>query len=210
MWDGENLREQARRALANEKWVRRRNIAFTLVCWLILTAAGFYIAARIIHALLILLTACLIAYALYPLVEWLRRFMPRALALLLVYVLLLAVVGTFGYFVVSSAVIQLRLLADQVRMLLSSGPNDAPSPLMQQLFRWGFTKGQITGAEGEIVSRLQTWTGQIVPVVSSVVNGVLDTVLVVVLSVYLLIDGARVATWANARRCGCAPASRRF
>jgi predicted PurR-regulated permease PerM len=185
--------------LASEKWVRRRNIAFTLVCWLILAAAGIFVAARIVHALLILLTACLIAYALYPLVERLRRFMPRALALLLVYALLLAVVGTFGYFVVSTAIIQLRLLADQVRMVLCSGPNCAPSPLILQLEHWGFTQDQIRGAEQEIVARLQTWTGEIVPVVSSVVNGVLDTVLVVVLSIYLVIDGARVATWANTR-----------
>src|SRR5260221_13402193 len=149
-----------------------------------------------IHSLLILLTASLIAYALYPLVERLRRFMPRALALVLVYVLLLVVVGTFGYFVVSTAVIQLRLLADQVRVLLTPGPHNTPGPLIQQLQRWGFTQEQITAAEQEIVSRLQTWTGQIVPVVSSVVNGVLDTLLVVVLSVYLLIDGARGVTWA--------------
>ncbi len=199
MGDGANLREQAGRALANEKWVHRRNIAFTLVCWLILTVAGLYVAARIIHALLILLAACVIAYALYPLVERLRRFMPRALALALVYILLLAVVGTFGYFVVSTAVIQLRLLVDQVRALLSSGPNGAPGPLIQQLKQWGITQAQIAAAEQEIVAKLQTWTGEIVPVVSSVVNGVLDTVLVIVLSIYLLIDGARVATWANTR-----------
>jgi predicted PurR-regulated permease PerM len=199
MRDGANPQEQEARALASERWAQRRTIAVTLVCWLILVVAGLWVAAHVIHALLILLAACLIAYALSPLVERLRRFMPRALALVLVYVLLLVAVGVFGYFVVSTAIAQLILLAGQVRTLLSTGPNGAPSPLVRWLEQWGITQAQITAARQQVVSALEVWTGQIVPVLSSVVNGVLDTVLVIVLSIYLLIDGARVSAWANSR-----------
>jgi predicted PurR-regulated permease PerM len=199
MWDRANLRERTARALTDERWVRWRTIAFTLVCWLVLAAAGLWVAAHIIHALLILLVSCLIAYALYPLVEHLRRFMPRALALLVVYVLLLAIIGGFGYMVVSTAVTQFVALVDRMRTLLMPGPDGAPGILVRQLEAWGVSPAQIAAAQQDLLGALQAWTGQIVPVLTSLVNAVLDTVLVVVLSVYLLLDGAGVATWANTR-----------
>lgn len=182
---------------AKDAWVHRRNIAFTLVCWLILLVAALWLAAHIVHALLILLVAALVAYALHPLVERLRRWMPSAAALAIVYLALLAVVLTFGYFVVSTAAAQLVSLVDQIRALLYPTPGSGQSPLLAQLHAWGISQAQIDDARADILSVLQGWTGQIVPVLSGVVNGMLDTVLVVVISIYLLVDGARVSTWAN-------------
>ena len=182
-----------------EIWIERRNIAFTIVCWLFLAVAALWVVAHIIHALLILVVACLLAYALYPLVERLRRWIPRPLALALVYLALLVVFVTFGYFVISSAATQLVLLAAQIRILLSPSAGGGQSPLLALLHTWGISQQQIDDARAQLLDLLQTWTGQIVPVLSGIVNGVLDTVLVIVISVYLLIDGARVATWANTR-----------
>src|SRR5262249_16078682 len=127
------------------------------------------------------------------------RWMPRPIALAIVYLGLLGTIGVFGYFVVTTAITEFTVLANQVRVLLSPGPNGQPAPLVQELEHLGLQQDQITTASNQIVATLQQWTSQAVPILTRILNGVLDTVLVLVMSIYLLIDGQRVARWTSTR-----------
>src|SRR5262249_6010055 len=82
--------------------------------------------------------------------------------------------------------------AKQARVLLSPGPNGEPAPLVQELEHLGLSHEQINSASNQVVATLQQWSSQAVPILTGILNGVLDTVLVLVMSIYLLLDGERV------------------
>lgn len=176
-------------------WAHRRDVGLALLAWLALIGVALWLAAHVVRALLIVVIASLLAYALSPAVARLRRWLPRWLAILLVYVGLLGVLGVIGYFVVTTAVAQLGGLVQLAQQQLRGGQNGAPSPLVQRLEDLGIPRDQIDAVGSAAVAQLRTAGGEVVPVVTGVLNGTLDTVLILVLSVYLLIDGARVSVW---------------
>src|SRR5262249_1701743 len=130
-----------------------------------------------------------------PLVTWLRRGMPQWLAILLVYASLLGVFGFFGYLLVSSAIEQLAALGGQARQFLTPGPHQEPAPLVQQLKQFGISQQQIDDYAGRLAGQVEVVGSEVVPVLRAVVTGVLDAVLTVVVSIYLLMDGQRVGRW---------------
>lgn len=182
---------------ADPTWTRRRNVAFTIVCWLFLAGVTLWAAAHVIHAVLVLVVSGLLAYALAPLVARLARWMPRWLALVLVYLGLLALVGALGYVLVNAAITEVTRLVDQVRQVVATGPDGAPSPLDQFMQQLGLSQTQINDIRQQVLTQTQRLAGDIIPVLQGVFNGVLDVVLVLVLSIYLLIDGARAYAWAR-------------
>lgn len=175
------------------KWVRRLLIPLAILAWagvviLILWAAGF-----VARTILLLVIAMLLAYALSPLVTLLERVMPRFLAILLVYLIVLGGIGTLLYFIVLTAVDQIVSLSNYLGTALAPGQNGHPSALEQTLSSLGISQSQITAARSQIVSQAEGLAGNIVPVLTSVVGAALDIILVAVMSVYLLIDGKRIA-----------------
>ncbi len=186
------LTPQRARAL---HWARRRDTGLALVCWAALIAASVWLLSHVLRAVVMLIIAALLAYALAPFVAYLRRWMPRWLAILLVYVGLLAVLGLFGYLLVTASIEQLRTLVTEARHLLTPGANDTPSPLIEQLRNFGISQQQLDDFTRSLATYAETLGRDLLPLLSGFANGALDTVLIGVVSVYLLMDGARVGTW---------------
>jgi predicted PurR-regulated permease PerM len=180
---------------ANERWARRRDAAIAVLGWLIIVALVIWAASHVIRALLILIVAALLAYALMPAVKFLSHFLPRPLALLLVYLAFVSVIGALGYLIVSTAITQVGMLTHQVSTLITPGKNGADSPLITRLRELGISQSQIQSAGDQILRQTQVLAAGIVPFLEGIFNGVLDAVLVTVLSIYLLIDGQRVIAW---------------
>jgi predicted PurR-regulated permease PerM len=176
-------------------WAQRRDTALALVSWAALLAAAIWLASHVVRALLLLVLASLLAYALAPLVSRLRRYMPQWLAIFIVYLGLLVVLAVFGYLLVSSAIQQLTALAHQGRVLITPGAHGAPSPLIRQLNHLGITQKQVDDFSQRVVAGAESLGSDLVPVLAGIANGTLDAVLILVISVYLLIDGARVGRW---------------
>lgn len=177
------------------RWARRAFIGLAIICWVALLGGGLWVLSHFVRALLLLTIAALLAYALSPLVARLRRYMPQWLAILLVYVALLAVVATFGMLVVRTAIDQIAALVVQMRAFLAPGSNGAQSGLAQALARFGVSQAQLDSWQSAIVAQAGTVGREAVPVLTGVANATLDTFLVLVLSIYLLVDGARVSRW---------------
>ena len=174
------------------KWVRRVLIPLAILAWagvaiLILWAAGY-----VARTILLLVIATLLAYALSPLVTLLERVVPRFLAILLVYLIVLGGIGTLLYFIVRTTVDQIVSLSNYLGVALTPGQNGHPSALEQTLTSLGISQDQITAARSQIVNQAEGLAGNIVPVLTGVVGAALDIILVAVMSVYLLIDGKRV------------------
>jgi predicted PurR-regulated permease PerM len=174
------------------RWVRRVLIPLAILAWagvgiLILWAAGY-----VARTILLLVIATLLAYALSPLVTLLARVMPRFLAILLVYLIVLGGIGTLLYFIARTTVDQIISLSDYVGVLLTPGTNGHPSALEQTLSSLGISQDQIASARSQIISQAEGLAGNIVPLLTGVVGAALDIILVAVMSVYLLIDGKRI------------------
>jgi len=139
--------------------------------------------------------AALLAYALAPGVKVLQRFMPRFLAILIMYLLVLGAISFLLYLVISTAIEQVGSLASNVQKWLTPSSAGHPFHLEQTLRTLGISSEQITSFRTQITSRLEEAASSAVPLLTGFFDVVVNIVLVAVLSIYLLIDGSRVANW---------------
>lgn len=180
--------------LAEVNWARRRDIALAILGWLLLLWVALWAASHIIGALLTVLLAALLAYAIYPFVKQLSRWLPRPLAIAVAYVLVAGVLGFLIYLIVQTAILQIAGLVHALGRVLKDSENPS-SPLMQSLQRVGISVDQVRGLTGQFASRIEAMATGAVPIIASVFGGALEFILVVVLSIYLQLDGHRIITW---------------
>lgn len=177
------------------KWTRRRDIPIAILAWSALTLLVFWLASHVTRTIILLVVAGLLAYALAPLVTIFQRVMPRFLAILIVYLIVLGGIVALLYFVVVTAIDQVNSLAKAISSLLSTPKNGQLSPLMQTLQRIGVSPEQVKSLEAQLLNQAGSLSSNVLPVVTEVFNVVLDIFLIAVLSIYLLIDGSRVTRW---------------
>ena len=179
---------------ARERWAHRRDIAIAILGWLAILAVVLWAGAQIIRALLILLLAALIAYALTPAVKFLARFLPRGLAIVLVYLAFVSVIGAIGYLLVTSTISQVTAFSGQISVWLAPGANGQPLFILK-LEQLGITQSQIQTAGNQLLAQTRDLANGAVPLLEGIFAIVVDAILVTVLSIYLLVDGSRVVTW---------------
>lgn len=176
-------------------WSRRRDMALAIVGWAVVFGGVFWLASHIVHTLLMLIIAALLAYALAPAVTTLQRFTPKWMAVLAVYLLVLAVVVGVFTLLISTVVTEVTALAHLVTQMLSPDQTSASSPIYQTLNRLGVSSSQLSAARNWATGQLAGAAGVAAPILTGVLNGLLDFVLITVLSIYLLLDGPRVVRW---------------
>ncbi|HJT56138.1 MAG TPA: AI-2E family transporter [Ktedonobacteraceae bacterium] len=174
------------------KWIRRVGIPLATLAWFGVIAAVFWAVSHVARSLILLIIAAILAYALAPLVNVLHRFMPRLLAILLVYLIAMGAISIVLYFLIRAALTQAEELQKQVNTLLRPGQS---SPLISALTSLGIDPTQLQNARQVITSHLGTLANQILPVVRSIFDSMLDVIVVAMLSIYLLLDGSRVFRW---------------
>ena len=176
-------------------WMRRCGLPFTILAWTGVALLLLWLVGHVIQTLLLLTFAALLAYALAPAVTFLARLMPRFLAILIVYLIVLGALSAVLYLIVSTAIVQFASLGDYVRQLLTPSSTGQLTPLEQAAQSFGISSSQIATARDQLVASIQGFAGSVVPLLTGLVGAVLDVILVAVLSIYLLIDGARVSNW---------------
>jgi predicted PurR-regulated permease PerM len=176
-------------------WVRRCGLPFTILAWTGVALLLLWLAGQVIQTLLLLTLAAVLAYALAPAMTILARVMPRFLAIVVVYLVVLGAICALLYLIVRTAIVQFVSLADYVRFLLTPNTGGQLTPLDQALQSFGISPSQIASARDQIVASLEGFAGSVVPLLTGLVGVVLDVILVSVLSIYLLVDGARVVDW---------------
>jgi predicted PurR-regulated permease PerM len=158
-----------------------------------------WLSSKVIVVLLILLVAALLAYAVVPVIDLLHRLMPRFLAMLLVYLVAIAVFGLLAYLAVKTLIPQLESLVQSVETFVQPGSNGQASPLDQSLQSLGFTQSQINAAARQIHSQLSTIAADVVNGTELLIGGLISAgfniLITVVVSIYLLVDGYRFGNW---------------
>lgn len=184
-------------------WTRRLIILLTILAALALALVILWGASHITTSLLIFAVAALIAYAIAPMVALFRRFIPRALAILAAYLIVLILLGLVFYLIISTMITQLSGLAQNVSVLLTPTGNSGNSPLIGILLRIGLTDSQIQSIAQQLGSQLTSIAGSVasgvLPIIQGIASGILNILLTIVISIYLLLDGSRVSNWLRNR-----------
>jgi predicted PurR-regulated permease PerM len=185
--------------IATHVWTRRLIIILTILASLVLVVLLLNGASHITTSILIFLVAALIAYAIVPLVDLLHRVMPRALAILAVYLVVLVLLGLLMYFVIYTTVIQIIQLEHTIGGYLTPGSNGKPSPIVQFLLALGLSSAQLSTITQQLEAQLTgfagTVAGGVLPILSSITSALVNILLTVVISIYLLIDGSGAIRW---------------
>lgn len=177
------------------KWIRRCGLPFAILAWTGVALLLLWLAGHIVQTLLLLTIAALLAYALTPAVKLLSRVMPRLLAILIVYLVILGALSTLLYLIVRTAIVQFSSLAGYVQVLLTPGKGGQPTPLEQTARSLGISSAQIASARDQLVTTIEGFSGSVVPLLAGLVGAILDVILVAVLSIYFLASGSRVSDW---------------
>lgn len=164
-----------------------------LIRYLLLIALGWAIAQFLAYfetVLIIFLCAAIFAFLLNCPVQWVARFVPRGVAVTVVFLLSLLLIGGLVATLGSAIVSQFQQLLTQSPQLVESVV-DLSERLQVFLARWNlqvdFTvlAEQFRGRTLEIVETNFT-------VVQDVFFSVVDTVLIAVVSFFMLLDGRRI------------------
>jgi predicted PurR-regulated permease PerM len=185
-------RPQERR---DNKWTRRRDIPIAILAWVLLVAFILWASWHIIRSLVLLAIAALLAFALAPTVKLLQRWMPRFIAILLVYTIVLGAISILLYFIVRTAIEQTISLSHQIRELLRPGPTSQAAQLEQLLAQFGISAGQISAARQLLIDQAERVAGDSLPILRNIIESIFDIVVVAILSIYLLLDGSRAVIW---------------
>ena len=97
-------------ASSTSVWVRRFLIVLTVLGCMVIVGIVFWFLAILAHPIILLFIGVVIAYLLYPLSKRLSRHMPRALAILLTYGIVAAVLFSVSYVMLLAALSQLNAL----------------------------------------------------------------------------------------------------
>jgi len=176
------------------KWADRRDIPIAILAWIALVVFTLWAASFVVRTLLVIVVAALLAYALAPGVRLLNRIMPRVLAILIIYLVVLGGISTLLYFVINTTILQVGSLVANLQVLLTPTGNQ-PSPLVTFLSQFGISQSQISGFLQQVIGQAEGFVGSVVPLLTSIFDAALDIIIVAVLSIYLLIDGARLKIW---------------
>jgi predicted PurR-regulated permease PerM len=186
------------RAALSEPWLRALVLPLIILAWLAVLLIVGWLLSHITRTILLVVLAVVLAFAFTPLANLFQRWMPRPLAIGLAYLVGLAAVIGFGAYIVGTTVNQVGALVNNLpeyaqqaqalvpRLELFVAPLGISTDTIAELQQQGLGELQSAGTTvaRESVSRL-----------AEVFGTFIDIVLVLILSIYLASNGARIARW---------------
>jgi predicted PurR-regulated permease PerM len=156
---------------------------------------ALYGISLILTAVIILLLSALFAYFIYPLVQVLQRHLPKALAICTAFLLLAGILAVVVVIVASSINPQIASLAKSLQFLLSPAGERQLQSYTAFLGKFGITSGQVDQFKNQLLSQVQGVLPGLLPYLTGLVANIFNLVIVITLSVYFLLDGARIIRW---------------
>ena len=177
------------------KWTLTRDILIVVICIGIVLWGTFSIMGMVVHAIILLLLAMAVAFLVTPLVNLLNRYMPRVVAVLLVYMLVLAGLGGLFYALVFSLIQQITFFSNHLPGYVQDLPGTYAN-FLQWLVKQGVPQTSINKALTTISDQAQalviSLADNLVSIVLIITDVIVNVLLVTVLSFYLTLDGKRI------------------
>lgn len=187
-----------RRSFIERDWQRALFIPLTILAWLAVLLIGVWLLSHVLKTVLTIVLGAILAFALTPLVSYLRRFMPRGLAIAVAYLLGFAVIFGLLSFVVATAANQITYLVGHLEQYKTRASSLEPQ-IVHVLSPFGVTPAKYNLALKQGTAYLQTAgtsiAGQSLGIVTSVLDTIVSIVLVLILSVYLTANGDRIGAF---------------
>ncbi|GAC1321929.1 MAG: AI-2E family transporter [Chloroflexota bacterium] len=179
-------------------WLRALVLPLIILVWLVLLVLGLWVLSHFTRAILLFTLAAVLAFAFTPLANFFTRWMPRPLAIGLAYLLGLGVVFAFGAYIVATSVSQVTALITNLPAYAARAQVLQPQ-VNQVLAPLGFGSDLVGELQNQLIGQLQVFAGAVVhdliPRLAEFFGTIIDLVLVIILSVYLCIDGTRISHW---------------
>ena len=175
-------------------WLRRFLFALTILAWIAIGGVILYVLGRIVDSIFLLIISLLIAYILYPLVKIFQRFMPRPLAILVVFLLLLVSLGFIIFYVMFTAITQLAQLIVVIEKFIGDVQAGRYPDLINLMNNIGIARFLQSSAQ-QMLSQVGNVLARVIPFVSSIFAVFINIIIVASFSIYLLADGPRVIYW---------------
>ena len=193
-------------ALSSSRGRRRKLItALTVLAFLAIIAVALYAISLIAGAVILLLVSALLAYIIYPLVQFLQRRLRRSLAISVAYLLIAGILAGVMVIMTSALIRQSTTLAQSIQFLLSPAGERQIQPLMGFLEKLGITNDQVAQSKNHLLSQVLAALSGLFPFLSGLFTNIINLIVVITLSVYFVIDGPRIIGWLRLKT----PVSRR-
>ena len=170
-------------------------IALTILAWLAIGAVVLAVLGRMTGTLILLIGGGVLAYILYPLVLLLQRFIPRVLAIGVVYLVVLSALAFLLYSLVSAVVQQSASFVPYMQDLLSPRGQRQLQPILETLNKLGLSQDQLKAWGGQIAGQLQGLLSQAFSMLNSTISVIVSTGVIALISIYFLLDGERIMFW---------------
>lgn len=181
--------------MENVNWPRVRDILISIICIGVLFWAGWSVMSQFVHAIILLLLAMAIAFLVTPVVNFLHRYMPRVLATLLVFAVILAVLGGFCYALIFSLIQQITYFSNNLPSYIANLPTTYAS-FQKWLVQQGVSQDNINNTLAQLQNQATVFLQNILTNAFNIVffftDILINILLVVVLSFYLTVDGKRI------------------
>jgi predicted PurR-regulated permease PerM len=176
-------------------WPRVRDILISVICIGIILWAVSSILDQFLHAVVLLLLGMAVAFLITPAANYLARYIPRLVATLIVYVIVLLALAGISYALVFSLIKQVETFSNTLTDYFIALPSTYES-VLNFLIKQGIPQANIDAALSQIrtsaIDFAQSLAANALNIVFSVTDAVVNILLVVVISFYLTMDGKRI------------------
>ncbi len=178
-------------------WSRTRDILICIICVGVVFWASWTVLGQFVEAIVILLISMAIAFLLSPLVDFLVKYkIPRVLATLLVYILMLGAIGGLSYELVFTLIQQAQAFSDTIITFASALPQTLQNTITFLTTQGHIPADRIDAAISQVQDQAytfaQTTASNAVGMVFLLTNAFVNILLVLVLSFYLTLDGKHI------------------
>jgi Predicted permease len=180
------------------KWRNRRDILISIICIGIIIFTLWQLVTRFIQAILLLLLATAIAYLITPLTNMLeeRQHLPRIIATIISYIVVLALVSLFAYVLVYSLIGQLTVFSKTVLDFTNAIPQHYSATIDFLRNNVGIPQTRIDDTINQVGNQISgfatTLANRIIHYAFLLTNTVIQTLIVIIISFYLTLDGKRI------------------
>jgi predicted PurR-regulated permease PerM len=175
--------------------LRRLITALTVVAFLAIGLVALYALSLILTAVVVLMLSALLAYFSYPLVQFLQRRLTRPLAIVVAFLLIAGVLVVVMLIVVFSINPQVASLVKYMQFLMSPAGERRIQSFIDYLGKFGITKDEVGQLKNQLFSQAQGSLSGLLPFLIGLLGNIFDFIIVIVLSVYFVLDGPRIIHW---------------
>ena len=195
---------------ASRNWQRALLLPLTILAWMVIGIIALWLLGHIAHALLVIVLAVIVTFAVAPLVQFFERRLTRPLAILIAYLLGIGLVLGLGSLLVSTAVRQVSTLVEMLPSYVSRLDTMNPeTPVFLGPFH--VTVADVRAIEQQILAELQvsgtSLAADTLRLINRLASVLVDIALIILLSIYFSIDAKRTVDWLRYR---ISPGLRRY